>query len=188
MSKVTMLTVVPSNLATELVRNEKVHEYNTMPQLHSKILYAVRDFMSENVGYSELPMACFGKPNSVTEPISPETILAHLPINSKDSVLFLLEMPSDMIVSVNFDALLEASEDVKAAIHDPDELEFVLEAFKDNLHTGIDEDDNDTIIFIPFLDKKKCKFYAKFNDRFETEEMQLAGIEKVDIRQLTAFK
>lgn len=186
MGKVSMLTVIPANLVEELRQNRSVHEYNTMPQISRKILDAVRDFMSRKVGYSELPMACFGMPDDRTQSGSVENILTYLPVNNKDDVLFQLDMPNDMIVSVNFNTILEASNDANACLDD-EELEFVLEEFSDELHLGLSDRSSKDIIFIPFLDADRCRFYARFNDRFDTEELDLPGIAKMDIRKLTSF-
>ena len=54
-----MLTVIPHNKAVELLQNRSLHEFNTMPQIDQRVRKVIREFMSENVGYSELPIAGF---------------------------------------------------------------------------------------------------------------------------------
>lgn len=186
MARVSMLTVIPIGLAKELCTQRRVKEYNSLPQLNKRIHNAIREYMSENVGYSDLPMACFGKPENGTLD-SVESVTNILPINSKESLLFLLEMPDDMIVSVGFDDLLNASHDADAC-NDEEELEYILEDFKDLLCTGVTDDAKNRMIFIPFLDLSRCRFFAKLDDTFGTEELVLPGIERMDIRKLTSFR
>lgn len=185
MGKVSMLTVIPANLAKQLSSSGSVHEYNAMPQIDRKVLEAVRDFMSRKVGYSELPMACFGLPDKSTKLGSVQDLLTYLPMNNRESVLFQLEMPEDMIVSVSFSVLLETSNCVEGC--DEDEAEIFLEDFDDMLHTGMSEHRSEEIIFIPFLDKSRCKFYACVDETFSTNEFNLPGIARMDIRKLTSF-
>lgn len=187
MENVSMLTVIPVNLAKELCERKSIHEYNTMPQIEKRVLEGVKEFMSEEVGYSEFPIACFGLPNRDVSLNSVEDLLTYLPMNNKESVLFKLVMPNDMIVSADFNTLLEASNDVKSALGDEEEIEYILDDLKDALKLGLSEDTSNEIIFIPFLDFNRCKFYACFDDRFSTGRLDLPGIAKTDIRKLTSF-
>lgn len=184
MSKVSMLTVIPHNKAAELLQNKSLHEFNTMPQLDPRIQKVIREYMSENVGYSELPIACFGKSDK-KQNVDAEDLMHVLPMNSKSDIIFQLDMPSDMVVSVDFNKLMDASNDVKHSIDDQD-AEFVLEEFKDELSVG-DKPTDTSVIFIPFLDLDRCRFYAKVNNDFGAEDIDFPTIEKMDVRKIASF-
>lgn len=184
MSKVSMLTVIPHNKAVELLQNRSLHEFNTMPQIDQRVRKVIREFMSENVGYSELPIACFGK-SDAKHNVAAEDIMHVLPVNVKNDIIFQLDMPSDMVVSVDFNKLMQASTDVKNAV-DEDDAQFVLDEFKDELQLG-NNPSTTSVIFIPFLDLDRCRFYAKFNNDFGAEDIDFPTIEKMDVRKITAF-
>lgn len=183
MSKVSMLTVIPHNKAAELLQSKSLHEFNTMPQIDPRVRQAIRDFMSENVGYSELPIACFGKSDD-SQKISADDIMHVIPMNNSD-IIFQLDMPADMVVSVDFNSLMQASNDIKSA-SDADDIEFVLEEFRDELHLGISPSST-SVIFIPFLDLDRCRFYAKINNDFGMDDIDFPSIERMDVRKITSF-
>ena len=56
-----MLTVIPQNKANELLQSKCLRDFNNMPQLDSRIRKEIRSYMAENVGYEDLPIACFGR-------------------------------------------------------------------------------------------------------------------------------
>lgn len=186
---VNMYTVVPIELAAALKEKKKVKDYNTLPQLNSNILDVVREFMTDNVGFSDLPMACLSVSKKVVRMDSTE-LFHYLPANNKSNVLFQLQMPNDMIVTVSYDELLNASQSANEAEGDDFELELIKEEFKENLFLGecdyLDMDD-EVISFIPFLAYDYCKFYAKFDENFETGEFDIPGIEKISLAKLSAF-
>lgn len=186
---VNMYTVVPIELAAALKEKKKVKDYNTLPQLNSNILDVVREFMTDNVGFSDLPMACLSVSKKVARMDSTE-LFHYLPANNKSNVLFQLQMPNDMIVTVSYDELLNASQSANEAEGDDFELELIKEEFKENLFLGecdyLDMDD-EVISFIPFLAYDYCKFYAKFDENFETGEFDIPGIEKISLAKLSAF-
>lgn len=182
-----MLTVVPVTVAEELVHNRRVEGYNNLPQINKGILNAIREYMTDNVGYNNLPMACLRKVNQKDGRNGGDgSIFTKLPVNSKDSILFQLDMPDDMIVSVGFGTLLDASNSADGCSCD-EELELVQDYFKDELSLGISGGEADQILFIPFLALDRCRFYAKFDKDFNTEEYDLPGLEKMDIRELSSF-
>lgn len=186
--KVKMLTVVPANLAATLAKDKKIADYNTLPQLNATLLSFIREYMTMRVGYANLPMACLCCMRNGTDALSGEDILSRLPVNSKNSVLFQLEMPEDMIVSIDFDELLEISDEIsKISEGDTLTLEFTKDKLFDSLVLGIEESLQDPISFIPFLARDRCKFYAKFDSNFDSEGMDLPGLERIDVRELTSF-
>lgn len=186
MGNVSILTVVPANMAKDLAARRVVKDYNTLPQINRNILEAVREYMTARVGYSNLPMAGLSKPGAVSGNVV-DSLSNYLPVNSKENVIFQLDMPEDMIVSVHFGDLLDASSDADDS-DDPDEIDFIKEEFATKMSLGLPTDDSEnTIVFIPFLDINKCRFYARVNDNFETEELDLPGLERMSLRELTTF-
>ncbi len=188
MANINVVTVLPAKMANELSKKRKLQDYNTMPNISEAILDAVREYMTDNVGYANLPIACLNA-NSVVD--GGEEIFHYIPANSKDGVLFVIQMPEDMIISVPYQTLLEASEDAKGCEEDVDSLEFIKEEFKDQLSVGPGEfeEDMERIEFIPFLDYSKCKGYAVFDENFNShkQEFNLAGVEKCTLARLEAF-
>lgn len=184
MVKVSMLTVIPQNKATELMQHKSLHEFNTMPQLDPRIRSTIREFMSENVGYSELPIACFGKSDG-KQKWGVDDLMHVLSANNKTGIVFQLDMPSDMIVSVDFNTLTEASNDVKNSIDDED-ASYVLENFKDELRLG-ENPSSTSVIFIPFLDLDRCRFYSKLNDELGADDISFPSIKQMDLRKITSF-
>lgn len=183
---VKMLTVVPKDLAASLCSKQRVKDYNTLPQLHRSVIEAVRGFMTENVGYSELPMACLeisskGGINDSSD------FFHYIPANSKENVLFQLEMPDDMIISVPYQVLLSASEEASMCEDDPDTIELIKEDLIEALTVGGISDSGEVITFIPFLEYSKCKFYARFDANFKPIEIDLPGLETIPLAKLSAF-
>ena len=59
---------------------------------------------------------------------------------------------------------------------------------KESLYLGIGEDEDDVISFIPFLDYKRCKFYATFTPSFEQDRnFNIPGLDKINLRELRSF-
>ena len=93
-----VLTIVPMSIAQNLSDTSRVQNYNSLPQLSTEALGIIRDYVAETVGYSNLPIACLAQPDGGYD----TSFTDYLPVNSKESVLFSLEMPNDMIVSVDY--------------------------------------------------------------------------------------
>lgn len=185
--KIKMLTVVPASLATELAAKKKIKDFNTLPQLNPSILKIVRECMVERIGYDNLPMACLSSVSSKGN-VDGEEIFTYLPVNSKDSVLFQLEMPDDMCLSIAFPDLLELSNDANMAdLSDELEVELLQEKVRDSMVLGFDENMEDPISFIPFLAFDRCKFYAKLDGDFKTTDLQLSGLIETNLRELSSF-
>ena len=188
MANINVVTVLPEKMANELSKKRKIKDYNTLPNISESILEAVREFMTDNVGYANLPIACLNA-NSVVD--GGKEIFHYIPTNSKDGVLFVIQMPEDMIISVPYQTLLEASEDAKGCEGDEDSLEFIKEDFKEQLSVGPGDFDTDSemIEFIPFLDYTKCKGYAVFDENFNSQKqtLNLSGVERCTLARLSAF-
>lgn len=189
MAKVTMLTIIPKNLAMDLNDKKRVKDYNTLPQLNKTVLETIRNFFGDKVGFTNLPMACLRQPRDKDGKLLLQTDFAdYLPVNNKDSVLFILEMPDDLIVSVDYGYLLEVSESINECADDESMIEYLCEELQNNLQLGIDSSKENSISFIPFLDYSRCRFFAAFNDNFEPDEsVQLPGLSQIDLRELTSF-
>lgn len=183
-----MLTIIPKELAMDLNDKKRVKDYNTLPQLNPAVLEAVRGFFRDKVGYADLPMACLQQPKDRNGKVMFQTDFAdYLPVNNKESVLFVLEMPEDLIVSVNYGYLLDMSENMNGCSDDEGMIDYLKEELTENLTLGIISDDN-AISFIPFLDYSRCRFFAAFNSNFEPDEtLKLPGIAPIDLRELTSF-
>lgn len=186
---VNIFTVLPIEQATQLSQEHKLQGHNTVPQIDTAIIEAVREYMIDNVGYENLPMACLSANSRVFQADSTE-IFHILPANNKSSVLFVIQMPEDMIISVRYQDLLDASREAEDCDGDEDSLEFVKENLKDLLVLGQGDylPDEEIIEFIPYLDYNKCKGYAKFNEEFGTTvQSGFPGIKEYSVAKLTAF-
>lgn len=186
MTNISMLTVVPYKMAADLCHNRVLKNFNTLPKVNKTLLETVREYMRDNVGYENLPMACLSATKSESNSNIADVIQQYLPINAKDSILFQLDMPEDMIITMNFHKLLEYSAELDRT-SDEEMISFIKDDIADELSIGIPKNSADYIFFIPFLAADKCKFYAKFNDAFAAEELNLPGIEHMPITKLSAF-
>lgn len=184
--KIKMLTVVPSSLATELVQKKKIADYNTLPQVNELVLRLIKEYMSNRVGYSNLPMACLSSVRA--NGVDGEDIFSYLPLNSKDSVIFQLEMPDDMLVSIQFKDLLSISTSASAVSADNEiELEYLRDLLESYLVLGFDGSMEDPISFIPFLAFDRCQLYVKLDEDFKMQDLKLSGLPEKDLRELTSF-
>lgn len=188
MSKITVLTVVPRDLAADLANKQRVSNYNNLPQVANEALEVIKEYIADNIGYSDLPIACLGQSYSSGKLEIKQDFTEYLPTNSKDSVVFILEMPEDMVVSVDFKKLLEFSNAIRSSSDDEEEVEIFKEDLKEELMLGFDPAKRDNISFIPFLDYKRCKFYSTLDENFKPDQsLNLANIKGVDLRELATF-
>lgn len=185
MRKVSMLTVVPQKMALDLVNNKVLKDFNTLPKVNKILLDTVKSYMKDNVGYENLPIACLSISKNSGGGIA-DIVQQYLPVNSKDSILFQLDMPEDMIVAMEYAKMLEYSAELDSTT-DPEMTNFVKEDILDSLKVGFPTTEQNYIFFIPFLAVDKCNFYAKFDSTFTAEELNLPGIEKMTLTELSAF-
>ena len=184
MNKVKMLTVVPTTLAVQLMQKKRITDYNTLPQINKDVMRVIKEIMAQRVGYENLPMACLsGIPNS-TE-VSGESVLSVLPMNSRNSVIFQLEMPEDMILSISFSTLLDISNE----INDPQssEIDFLCQDLEDAMVLGFDSSLDDPVSFVPFLALDKCKCLVQITDEIKDEDLHMDAVTEVSLRALTSF-
>ena len=189
MGKSTMLTVVPKDKAVSLVQSGALVNFNNLPNLNDEVLSTIKDFFAEKVGYANLPLACLRQvKDSSGNLVLTKDFMNYLPVNSKESVLFILEMPSDLIVSIDYSVLLDISAAMTDASGDSDAIQLFKEDLIDQLRLGVTESRDDMISFIPFLDKGRCKFFAAFNQNFEPDSsLDIPGMSKLSLHELTAF-
>lgn len=189
MRKISVITAVNMEQAKELQSKGRIGDFNSLPQINKETIKVVKNFLNEQVGYEELPIACFCTLRTIKDgTINGDDIMQYLPINSKDSVIFQLEMPEDMIVSVRYKDFLRLSCDMDNAM-DSTDLEFAKEELEELLFVGFKADNSDKYLsFIPFLDYDKCKFYAVLNSDFSTNsKFRLGNLEQVNLSTLTSF-
>lgn len=187
MNKVKMLTVVPTTLAVQLMQKKRITDYNTLPQINKDVMRVIKEIMAQRVGYENLPMACLsGIPNS-TE-VSGESVLSVLPMNSRNSVIFQLEMPEDMILSISFSTLLDISNQANE-INDPQSsvFDFLCQDLEDAMVLGFDSSLDDPVSFVPFLALDKCKCLVQITDEIKDEDLHMDAVTEVSLRALTSF-
>ena len=178
-----VLTIVPMSIAQNLSDTSRVQNFNSLPQLSEEALGIISDYVTETVGYSNLPIACLAQPEGGYD----TSFTDYLPVNSKDSVLFSLEMPNDMIVSVDYTELLDISKELHEET-DVEEKEYLKDSLKDALFLGIGENRKNIISFIPFLDYNRCKFYATFSSNFAADKkFKIPGLTEMNLRELKYF-
>ena len=146
----------------------------------------IRNFVSENIGYDNLPLASLKC--ATTGSLAGVEFSDYLSVNSKDSVLFQLEIPEDMIVSINYDTLLRCSSNMKNAV-DSFQIEMEKDLLESELTVGIADDSDGIISFIPFLDYDKCKFFARLDTNFRvTQGSNFTKKDTIRLKELTSFE
>lgn len=185
---VNVITMIPLSLAAELSKKERIINYNTLPQINKGIMEAVREYMTDNVGYSDLPLACLNA-NAKSLKMDCQELFHYIPANTRDSVMLKLQMPEDTIVSVLYKHLLDSSADADACGDDEELIGYVKEDFKDLLILGQGDfsPEDEVIEFVPYLDYENCKGYLCFDEDFGTKNIDLPGVERYSLTRLAAF-
>lgn len=188
MGRATILTIIPRAIAEGLSSRERINDYNNLPQLNKEVLDVIKEYIANQIGFDSVPIAglCQRKDPSGKLMIKKD-FAEYIPVNARDSILLILEIPDDQIVSIDYSTLLELSASFADANGDKDELEYLKESLMDSLTLGPTTDPN-MISFIPFVDYKKCKYFAVFNAKFEADkEFAIPGIDRIPMRELTTF-
>lgn len=187
MDKIRMLTVVPTDLAAQLVQKRRITDYNTLPQINKSVMKIVKEIMTQKVGYENLPMACLSGVSNTTE-VSGENIISYLPLNNKNSVVFQLEMPSDMVLSIPFSTLLDISNQADM-IDDPKspDFEYIREELEDEIILGFDQDIIDPISFIPFLAVDRCQCFVCLTDKIHDGDLHMSAVSEMSLKALSSF-
>lgn len=187
---VQLVTAVPIELALQLTKTKRIQDYNVLGQIHPKAIKRIKENLGKKVGYENLPIACLSKVECVDSTIKSvgESINHYLPVKAHNSVILQLKMPKDSMLSMEYNDLLEYSNDLADADGDPEEEEFILGLIDDALQQGVASDLKTAISFIAFLDLEKCQFFATLNSAFRAEKLELEGVEQIDLRKLSTFK
>lgn len=186
---VTMLTIVPKAVVEGLVGNSRVENFNNLPQLRKEVLAVLKEFVQQEIGFESVPLAglCQIKDPTNGKLLIKKDFAEYIPVNARDSILLMLEIPEDQIVSINYKTLLDISASFDEANGDEYEIEYLKENLRDSLVLGPSTGSND-ISFIPFLDRKKCKYFAAFNSQLEADKsFVIPGVDKIPLRELTTF-
>lgn len=181
-----MITIVPRDKAQEFITTGRIGNYNTIPQVNKELIQVIKSFIHKNVGYDNLPVACLSKAEGVEGSLSEIGIGVndYIPVSSS-TILFELQMPEDMVVSVPFEDLLNVSAELNKCKEDW-EKEIFLEEFTDKLAKGIVPGEN-IISFIPFIDLKRCKFFAMINENWGVDNLNIPGLKEIKLNNLSVF-
>jgi hypothetical protein len=183
-----MLTIIPKNVAEGLTGKTKIENFNNLPQLRKEVLGVLREFVRDEIGFESMPLAGLCQRRDLNGKVLIKKDFAdYIPVNAKDSVLLILEIPEDQIVSINYKTLLDMSEKIEDAADDRMEVEYLKDSLYESLRLGPSTASND-ISFIPFLDCKKCKYFAVFNSQLEADKsFNIPGVNKIPMQELTFF-
>lgn len=174
MNNVVMAVIVPYKYAVKFEKEGRISDFNNLPQINHRALKVIRDFVIDNVGYDDLPIASLKCANVGS--VAGVDFRNYLDEVSKNSVLYQLEIPEDMVVSVDFDTLLKHSRNLES-LQDDILLELEEDSLESDLIVGTGDSRN-MISFIPFLDYSKCKFYATLQGGYEDrQEIHLKTME-----------
>ena len=176
MSDINIVAVVPVSIAQQIITGQQP-AYNSIPNLGEHVISIVRDYMIENVGFENLPIACLTANSGITT--LDDIVGTGNAYNYKNSVLFQLSIPDDMVVSARTNMLLEAANSLR---QDPNDS-IAVRLLQSSLHVG--ESAGADIYFIPFIDLSMCKFYSM--PPGSQESFKFNGIENRKITELAIF-
>lgn len=185
--QIQLIAVIPKTRLKDFVDRKKLESLDSMPMIDPRAKSVIQNFIQNYTGYDKLPIACLsrfnGNPGSI-EKIG--TQVGQILTTSTGSTLWELQMPDDMVVSINFSDLMTKSNEFSEATSE-DEIEMLTEDLEDLLVKGYLADD-DVISFIPFLDYNRCKIAAVIDNSWGTQKLNLPGIEQVKLFNLNNFQ
>jgi hypothetical protein len=182
-----MITVLSRDKAIEFIATRRVTGLDTMPQIHKKIKEGIRNYIRDNVGYDDVPIASLSKLNGFPGELkSVGTGISDYIPTKAGTVLFELHMPEDMVVSVSFGDLLAYSKLIGEA-GSVDEQDMHLSEFLERIQTGYTDDEDDVISFIPFIDQSKCKFFALIDQSWDIGGFSVPGADEVKLANMEMF-
>lgn len=181
-----LVAVIPKEYFDPFVQSKKLKDLDTMPQVNQKVKHYLKDFISDNVGFDESPIACLSKYNGQTSDLKKIGLSVSdiLPTRAGSS-LWQLAMPEDMVVSIGFEDLLKFSS-LMEETDDPDELVLLGSEFKDNLVIGYSDSD-DAVSFIPFIELSKCKVYGFVDEKWNMDSRPVPGVEQIRLVNVDVF-
>ncbi len=189
MANVTMLTIVPRSIADGLAANTRVENFNNLPQLRKEVLEVLKEYVQQEIGFESVPLAglCQRRDPKNGNLMIKTDFAEYIPVNAKDSILLMLEIPEDQIISINYKTLLDISASFDDTNGDAYEIEYLKDTLRDAISLGPSTTGN-YISFIPFLDRKKCKYFATFNSQLEADQtLTIPGVNKIPMQELTTF-
>lgn len=188
MATVTMLTIVPRSIADGLAANTRVENFNNLPQLRKEVLEVLKEYVQQEIGFESVPLAGLCQRRDQRGNLMIKTDFAeYIPVNAKDSILLMLEIPEDQIISIDYKTLLDISASFDDTNGDAYEIEYLKDTLRDAISLGPSTKGN-SISFIPFLDRKKCKYFATFNSQLEADKtLTIPGVNKIPMQELTTF-
>ena len=179
-----IITIIPKSLVKDLTEKKKIEEHNSLPQISKTILYWVKEFMEDNVGYSNLPMAGI----SGFHLDDSEDVLHVIPGKLDESIMLLLSVPDDMIISIPYSKLLDYSDKVvELEKGNSIALDILHDEFLEELEVGDVDANQEIVSFIPFLDYSRCTCYALLNENFQIENYTIDGLPQRPFKQITSF-
>jgi hypothetical protein len=187
---VKVIVVLDYEQTREFISTKKMDGVDTLPEMHPRIKNCVKQFIADNTGYDNVPIAGLsqynGNPGELKK-IDGANVNEFFPLRS-NNVLWELHMPDDMACSVSFADLLNYSRFVEEA-EDEFEIEGYLEDFNSKISLGYPKDsDEDMLSFIPFIDLNKCKFYGLVSQTWGISEgLNVPGVEQVPMKTLNLF-
>lgn len=194
MKNETVITAVPKDMVKRLTtkKGERIVKVNTIPGINKKALDAIREYYVENVGYDDYPIACLGRLNNKLVNIQSADIVESgiLPVRANDTMLLEIQLPEDLIVSVDLDAVLRASKSFEQSM-DEDTDSDIADGLKDALTIGIPSEKDggsaDMLSFIPFLDLTQCKRFAVLDESFNPQSLESNRWRSRPITEVAAF-
>ena len=175
MRTVRMVTAIPKALAMELREKKRIINFNTLPQLHPKLIDSIKKYFEE-VGHKDSTIKSIGA-----------SVCDFIPVKANDSVVLELNMPEDCIVSIGYEDLLNFSRDLTDCNGDRVAENDTLAYFLNFLSVGLGDGCSDTISFVPFIEMEKCQFFAILDNSFGMADFSLPGVEKVSLHELNTF-
>lgn len=192
----TVITAVSKQYVKQLTsQKQRIVKINTIPGIASEALQVIRDYYTENVGYDDIPIACLGRLNNKSVNLrSADSAVVEagvLPVRANDTMLLEIQLPYDMIVSVDLEAILCASREFSSAASDYDK-QCIAERLSDQLVVGIPSEDEggtaDMLSFIPFLDLTQCSHFAVLDNSFNKQDLGVGSRWKaMPITEVAAF-
>lgn len=188
---VKILVVMTKKETEDFLAKKRLKGVDTMPHIDMKVKETIRKYISENIGYDDLPIAGLSKHNGVPSELRVvgASLNEYIPLDPKGAgaVLYELHVPRDLVVSIAYDKLLEYS-NLIAATEDDFIKDLYLEEFYDLLQLGYVEDGADEMIsFLPFIDMNRCKFFASLTPSWDIDDVNIPGAERVKLNTMNLF-
>jgi hypothetical protein len=189
MGEIKLITVIPRDLAIQFIDVKRIsNTLDTIPQVDKVLKNAIKECIKENIGYDNEPIAGLSRYNNTASELKVvgTSISSYIP-TKPGSTLWELHMPDDMVMSMPFTELLSYNQQIKEIDpSDQDMIDMIVEDFKSRIKLGYVEED-DVISFIPFIDLKRCKFFALIDQSWSIGDFSVPGVEQVKLTNMHMF-